>query len=104
MSCPAVLLIIACFASNAPCNPETLFIANVGICVSLQITGIPVIPDQATATAVPAVVGLKLVLISILLVPVLFVKCEVLKTPIVLLMLGLLVSHLMPPVIPIYPL
>jgi hypothetical protein len=51
--------------SNAPCNPEILLIDNVGICVSLQVEGTDVLPDQATASAVPAVVGFQLVLICI---------------------------------------
>jgi hypothetical protein len=50
-----VLIIIGCVAANAFCNPDTLLIANSGICDVVQVVGIDVIPDQATASAVPAV-------------------------------------------------
>ena len=37
ISCPVVLLIVACFPSNAVCSPDVLLIANDGICESFQI-------------------------------------------------------------------
>ncbi len=36
ISCPTVLLMVTCFASNAFCNPDILVIANVGICASFH--------------------------------------------------------------------
>ena len=57
ISCPAVLEILACFPSNAVCNPVVLAIVNAGIFDSAKF-------------------------MSILLVPVLFVKCVALNIPI----------------------